>query len=214
MQARAARVARARAAFGRASLTLCTARADFRQDADGQDHHAGGGVQRHHRQREGQDSGQGGCVRPAAPARRVCRALRAFLSGPLLENSWRARDGPRAPGSRLATPTVGAPWSRLAAARANGSARCVPATASALDAANPWHRLAGAAGRTRAAASARRGLGAQHLRGLTCGARRGRPWRASRAPEAKRPGEGPTSPSAFRPARPSVGRATRALRRV
>ena len=33
---------------------------DFRQDADRQDHHAGGGIVRHHRQRQVQDSGQGG----------------------------------------------------------------------------------------------------------------------------------------------------------
>merc|ERR1711871_452008 len=40
--------------------------ADLRQDADGEDHHAGRGVVGHHRQREGQDPGQGG--HPAGPA--------------------------------------------------------------------------------------------------------------------------------------------------
>ena len=34
--------------------------ADFREDPDWQDHHLGGGAQRHHREREGQDPGQGG----------------------------------------------------------------------------------------------------------------------------------------------------------
>ena len=34
---------------------------DLREDADGEDHHPGGGVQRHHRQREGQDPGQRRC---------------------------------------------------------------------------------------------------------------------------------------------------------
>uniref|UniRef100_A0A452ZWR0 Ubiquitin-like domain-containing protein n=1 Tax=Aegilops tauschii subsp. strangulata TaxID=200361 RepID=A0A452ZWR0_AEGTS len=40
--------------------------ADLREDPDGQDHHAGGGVLGHHRQRQGQDPGQGGD--PAGPA--------------------------------------------------------------------------------------------------------------------------------------------------
>ena len=34
--------------------------ADLREDPDWQDHHPGGGVFRHHRQREGEDPGQGG----------------------------------------------------------------------------------------------------------------------------------------------------------
>merc|ERR1711963_786428 len=42
--------------------------ADLREDPDGQNHHAGGGVLGHHRQSEGQDPGQGGHpARPAAP---------------------------------------------------------------------------------------------------------------------------------------------------
>ena len=40
--------------------------ADFREDADGEDDHAGRGVIGHYRQREGQDPGQGG--HPAGPA--------------------------------------------------------------------------------------------------------------------------------------------------
>jgi len=40
--------------------------ADLRDDADGEDDHAGGGEQRHHRQREGEDPGQG--RHPAGPA--------------------------------------------------------------------------------------------------------------------------------------------------
>merc|ERR1712151_1197840 len=40
--------------------------ADLREDADGQDYHPGCGGQRHDRQREGQDPGQGG--HPSGPA--------------------------------------------------------------------------------------------------------------------------------------------------
>jgi ribosomal protein S27AE len=49
--------------------TLCPAAAkdaDLREDPDGQDHHAGGGVVGRHREREGEDPGQGG--HPAGPA--------------------------------------------------------------------------------------------------------------------------------------------------
>ena len=91
----------ARRASGRARLTRGTARADFRQDADGQDHHPGGRVERHHRQRQGQDSGQGGCVPRGARAARRPRAWRASVRAPA-RNSWRVATGPARPdlGSR------------------------------------------------------------------------------------------------------------------
>ena len=52
--------------------------ANLRQDAHGQDHHAGGGVVRHHREREGQDSGAAASL----PARPTCGTGRADLWPP------------------------------------------------------------------------------------------------------------------------------------
>ena len=47
--------------------------ADLRQDSDGEDDHAGGGALRHHRERQGQDPGQGGNPpRPAETHLRRC----------------------------------------------------------------------------------------------------------------------------------------------
>ena len=53
--------------------------ADLREDADGEDHHAGGREQRHHRQRQGQDPGKEGKL---AAKSKACSFQRLLSAAP------------------------------------------------------------------------------------------------------------------------------------
>jgi hypothetical protein len=212
MQVRHARAAARRAcAFAERLLRPPT---DFREDADGQDHHAGGGVERHHRQREGQDSGQGGCV--AARARRGVASdslPRALLCAPRPAR-------PRALGSCAATRARAArhcrrprEWGRMGGrrgARACGRAQQLAETPGHLR--PPRARRARHARRPRCVRRAWAAVG--NARRARAGAARLRarpgPSRLPRPSVSQRP----TSPSGARRARCEAHRARHATRHL
>ena len=140
------------------------------------------------------------------------RASRVSVRAPARKLLARC-DGPHALRSRLPNRALCVRGWRLAATRADGSARRVPATACALDAANPWHRLSVLAGAARLPPPRRVGA---RVRGTTdarraafgaaaCG--------ASPLPEANARARGPRRlrPSAPHAPRSGAPRARRAV---
>merc|ERR1712157_88404 len=76
---------------------------DLREDTDGQDYHPGCGGQRHHRQREGQDPGQGG--HPSGPA---APDLRGEAAG-----GWAYAERLQHPEGVHAAPGAAPPWRQV-----------------------------------------------------------------------------------------------------